>query len=229
MADREAITNICWKRISEKSIVVAYSPLASHSKVENQDGGAMIRGSTQFVYLVTQMDDKTVDVTFGAHINFGGKLPSAIVNGIIIPQFVNALSQTQVHFINEIELEGLTENDGKLLGEIFVHQIKQARKRGGWKKRADLGKVGVDEFLYCSVAMREVLPLHPWLRVLLHEISMNQVKVAPTVHTALSDMKDDDAINLAKGLSTIIPSNTEASAAVDHWIAQNAALEEFEK
>ena len=47
--------------------------------------------------------------------------------------------------------------------------------------------------------------------------------------TALSDMKDQDAINLGKGLSTIILSNTEASAAVDHWIAQNAPLEEFEK
>ena len=58
---------------------------------------------------------------------------------------------------------------------------------------------------------------------------MNQVKAAPTVHTALSDMKDHDAINLAKGLSTIILSNTEAPAAVDHWIAQNAALEEFEE
>ena len=34
---------------------------------------------------------------------------------------------------------------------------------------------------------------------------------------------------MAKGLSTIIISNTEASGAVDHWIAQNVALEEFEK
>ena len=73
------------------------------------------------------------------------------------------------------------------------------------------------------------MPRHPWIRALLHEISLNQVKVAPTVTTALSDMKDKDAINLAKGLSTIILSNTEASATVDHWIAQNPALEEFEK
>ncbi|GMH57077.1 hypothetical protein TrLO_g11426 [Triparma laevis f. longispina] len=35
--------------------------------------------------------------------------------------------------------------------------------------------------------------------------------------------------NLAKGLSTVILSNTEASSAVDHWITQNTALEEFEK
>ncbi|GMH93685.1 hypothetical protein TrVE_jg2061 [Triparma verrucosa] len=34
---------------------------------------------------------------------------------------------------------------------------------------------------------------------------------------------------MAKGLSTIILSNTEAPAAVDHWFAQNAALEDFEK
>ncbi|GMI15378.1 hypothetical protein TrLO_g6720 [Triparma laevis f. longispina] len=63
-----------------------------------------------------------------------------------------------------------------------------ARKKGGWKKRAELGKVGVDEFLYISVAMRELLVRHPWLRALLQEISLNQVKVAPTVHTVLSEM-----------------------------------------
>ena len=58
---------------------------------------------------------------------------------------------------------------------------------------------------------------------------MNKVRVAPTVITALSELKDDDAENLGKGMLTIILSNTEASAAVDHWIAQNPALEEFEK
>ncbi|GMH80369.1 hypothetical protein TL16_g08518 [Triparma laevis f. inornata] len=42
-------------------------------------------------------------------------------------------------------------------------------------------------------------------------------------------MTDHVTINLAKGLSTIILTNTEASAAVDHWISQNAALEELEK
>lgn len=67
--------------------------------------------------------------------------------------------------------------------------------------------------------MRELLILHPWRRALLYEISLNKVKVAPTVTTALSDMKDNDTVNLAKVLSTIILSTTEAHAAVDHWIA----------
>ena len=115
------------------------------------------------------------------------------------------------------------------MGEVLVNQIKTARKRGGWKKHAELGKVGVDEFLYISDAMREFLAKHPWLRVLLHEISLNRVKAAHTVDTALADMNDQDAIKLAKGLSTIILSTTEASTAVDHWIAQNTALEEFEE
>lgn len=47
--------------------------------------------------------------------------------------------------------------------------------------------------------------------------------------TALADMRDQDAINLAMGLSTIILTNTEAAAAVDHWFAQNVALKELEK
>ncbi|GMH91065.1 hypothetical protein TL16_g11949 [Triparma laevis f. inornata] len=77
--------------------------------------------------------------------------------------------------------------------------------------------------------MRELLVLHPWRRALLHGISLNKVKVAPTVTTALSDMKGIDTVNLAKVISTIILSTTEAHAAVDHWIAQNVALEEFER
>lgn len=77
--------------------------------------------------------------------------------------------------------------------------------------------------------MRELLVRHSWLRALLHELSLNQVKAAPTVTAALANLKDRDAITLAKGLSTIILSNTEASAAVDHWIAQNDVLEELEK
>lgn len=126
-------------------------------------------------------------------------------------------------------MKALTKTDGKLLGEVFVNQVKAARKKGGWKKQAELGKKGVDKFLYISAAMRELLVQHPWIRALLHEISLNRVKAASTVTTTLSDMKDLDGINLAKGLSTIILSNTEASAAVDHWINQNVALEEFEK
>ncbi|GMH74578.1 hypothetical protein TrLO_g4231 [Triparma laevis f. longispina] len=77
--------------------------------------------------------------------------------------------------------------------------------------------------------MRELLIRHPWVRTLLHKVSLNVVKVALTVTTPLSEMTDHDAINLAKGLSTIILSNIEAKTAVDHWIAQNATLEEFEK
>lgn len=189
----------------------------------------MIRCSSRTCFHVTQLDDETVEVKFGMHINFGGSLPKAIANGVIIPSFDRVVSHAQVYFTNSIEVGDLTKNDGKLLGEVLVNRIKTARKRGGWKKRADLGKVGVDGFPYTSVAMRELLRRHPWLRILLHEISLNQVKIARTVHTALSDMKDHDAIILAKGLSIIILSNTEASAAVDHWIEQNVALEEFEK
>ncbi|GMH74590.1 hypothetical protein TrLO_g4234 [Triparma laevis f. longispina] len=81
MSDREAIVNIVWKRVSEKSIVVG-------------------------------------------HI--------------------------QVYFVNSIQLNDLNKNGGKLLGEVLINQMKAARKRGGWKKRADLRKVGVDEFLYTS-------------------------------------------------------------------------------
>ena len=77
--------------------------------------------------------------------------------------------------------------------------------------------------------MCELLPRYPWFRALLHEISLNRVKGALTVTTALSDLKDHDANNLAKGLSTITLTNTEGSAAVDHWISQNTAMEEFEK
>ncbi|GMH47422.1 hypothetical protein TrVE_jg4853 [Triparma verrucosa] len=229
LTDREAICNIVWKRISNKSIMASYHPLTHHPKVEDKDGKSVIRASFHAVYCLTQLDDGTTDVQMGFHINFGGHLPKAIVNGFIIPSTDRVISKHLVYFANSLTLDNLKEADGKLLGEILVNQIKKARTRGGWKKRADLGKVGVDEFLYISAAMRQLLPLHPWFRALLHEISLNQVKGARTVATALSDMKDHDAINLAKGMSTIVLSNTEAPSAVDHWIAQNLALEEFEK
>ena len=108
---------------------------------------------------MTQFDDGHVETKLGFHINFGGNLPKAIVNGFIIPNFDRVFSHCQAYFGNSILY--LTKADGKLLGELLVNQVKTARKRGGWKKRADLGKVGVDEFLYCSVAMRELLPRHP--------------------------------------------------------------------
>ncbi|GMH96532.1 hypothetical protein TrVE_jg14448 [Triparma verrucosa] len=229
LTDREAIVKIVWKRLSEKSVMVTYHPLTSHPEVENKDGKAVIRASTQSAILVTQLDDDATELQWSSHINFGGKLPSAVINGFIIPNTNRLLSHHQAYFVYSIPLQDLKKTDGKLLGEVLINQIKKARKKGGWKKRVELGKVGIDEFLYISAAMRELLPRHPWIRALLHEVSLNKVKAARTVHTALSDMKDNDAINLAKGLSTIILTNTEASAAVDHWIAQNFALEEFEK
>ena len=157
--------------MSEKSIVVVFHPLISHPSVEDKDGDSVIRGSSQYVYLVTQLDDGTVETKMGFHINFGGNLPNAIGNGFIIPNFDRIDSHAQAYF--GYSIVDLKKNDGKLLGELLVNQIKSARKKGGWKKRAELGKVGVDEFLYCSVAMRNLLPRYPWLRALLHEISLN--------------------------------------------------------
>ena len=145
--------------MSEKSIIVVFHPLISHPSVEDKDGDSVIRGSSQYVYLVTQLDDGTVETKMGFHINFGGNLPSAIVNGFVIPNFDRIVSHIQAYF--GYSILNLTKADGELLGELLVNQIKTARKRGGWKKRAELGKVGVDEFLYCSVAMRELLPRHP--------------------------------------------------------------------
>ncbi|GMH88548.1 hypothetical protein TrVE_jg6992 [Triparma verrucosa] len=75
--------------------------------------------------------------------------------------------------------------------------------------------------------MRELLPRRPWLRALLHEMSLNRVRTGGSVHKALEDMTDEDAINLAKGISLIILSSTEPSAAVDQWIFQNGALQEL--
>ena len=108
----------------------------------------MIRCSSQAVYHVTQLDDETAEVKFGLHINFGGNLLKAVVNGFVIPNFDRVVSHGQVYFANSIELGDLTKKDGHLLGEVLINQIKKARENGGWKKRAELGKVGVDEFLY---------------------------------------------------------------------------------
>ncbi|GMH83489.1 hypothetical protein TL16_g09612 [Triparma laevis f. inornata] len=229
MANREMIERIVWKRLNEKSVIVAYHPLASHPKVVDKDGNEVIRGSVHSVYLVTQLDENTTEVQWSMHMNFGGYMPRAIIRNKFMPNTNRILSHHQAFFICAQKLKDFRKSDGKLLGELLVNQIKTARKRGGWKKRAVLGKVGVDEFLYCSVAMRELLPKHLWFRALLHVVSLNQVRVAPTGTTALSDLKDQDAANLAKGLSTIVLTNTEPESAVDHWIAQNAALEEFEK
>ncbi|GMH82328.1 hypothetical protein TrST_g12551 [Triparma strigata] len=229
LTDREGINKIVWKRLTDDSIVVIYHPLLSHPKVEAKDGKVMIRALIQITIHVKQLDDATTEVNMGYHMRFGGNAPKALINGFIIPDMNRVAGHHTAYFACSINLDALLEKDGRLLGEVLVNQIKRKRKKGGWKKRAELGKVGVYEFLYISVAMRELLPQYPWFRALLHEISLNQVKVARTVQTALSDLKDDDAINLAKGFSTIILSNTEALAAVDHWISQNVALEELEK
>ena len=109
-----------------------------------------------------------------------------------------------------------------------MKQVKAARSRGGWKKQGELGKIGVDEFLYVSTATRELLTNYPWFRALLHQIVLNTVAPSSTVKTPLAELTDQDAAMLGKGLVTIILSNTEAKTAVDHWISQNASLGELE-
>ncbi|GMH79500.1 hypothetical protein TL16_g08167 [Triparma laevis f. inornata] len=229
ISDREIIANIIWKRVSDDIIIVAVHPLTSHPKVDTKDTNAVIRGMFHSVFRITQLETGLSKVEWGLHINFGGHLPKPVVYNFLMPNFDRVLSHLQAYFANSIRLSDLSLEDGQLLGEVLVNQVKRAKKKGDWRKSAELGKVGVDQFLYISVAMRELLPRYPWLRILLHTIAMNKVRVAPTVITALSELKDDDAENLGKGMLTIILSNTEASAAVDHWIAQNPALEEFEK
>lgn len=215
LSDREVINNIVWKRMSEKSVVMVYYPVNTHPKVEIKPR-TDIRATQHAIFHVTQLDNGSTELQFCFHFNFGGHLPKAIVNSFIMPTYDRVLSHYQAYFAYSISSKKLTKTDGKLLGEVFVNQIKKAREKGGWKKRGELGKVGVDQFLYISAAMMELLPRYPWLRALLHTISVNQVKVAPTVTITLSDIKDGDAINLGKGLCTTILTNTEASAAVDH-------------
>lgn len=173
MSNREAIMSIVWKRVSDNSIIIAYHPLKSHPKVEDKDGNSVIRAQAHLAYHVTQTGDGITEVKWCYHINFGGNLPRAAVNGFVIPISDRTVSHFIAYFANLISLSDLTKADGKLLGEIWVNSLRKARKRGAWKKRAELGKVGVDEFFYVSVAMREILPKHPWLRSLLHEISLN--------------------------------------------------------
>ena len=47
LTNREGISNVLWKRLSEKSIIVCYHPLTSHPLVEDKDGGSVIRGALQ--------------------------------------------------------------------------------------------------------------------------------------------------------------------------------------
>ena len=93
--------------------------MISHPSVEDKDGDSVIRGSSQYVYLVTQLDDGTVETKSGFHINFGGNLPNVIVNGFIIPNFDRVVSHAQAYF--GYSILDLTKADGKLLGELLVN------------------------------------------------------------------------------------------------------------
>lgn len=97
------IVQIVWKRVSEKSAAIAFHPLTSHPEVENKDGASVIRAHYQALYVVNQLDDETTEVKWDYHINFGGKLPKALVNGFIIPNSNRVLSHTQAHFVNSVD------------------------------------------------------------------------------------------------------------------------------
>ena len=47
LTNREGISNVLWKRLSENSIIVCYHPLTSHPLVEDKDGASVIRGALQ--------------------------------------------------------------------------------------------------------------------------------------------------------------------------------------
>lgn len=121
--------------------------------VENKDGNSVIRCEVQVVPHVTQLDEFSTHLEYGFHINFGGHLPKAIVLAFIIPDMTRVISMLQADLGYSTNLSDLNKKDGKLLGELFTNQIKFARKKGGCKKNAALGKAGVDEFLYLSAAM----------------------------------------------------------------------------
>ena len=110
--------------MSEKSIVVVFHPLTSHPGVEDKDGDSVIRCSIQFIYHFTQLDDGTVETKMGLHINFGGNLPKAIVNGVVLPNFDQVISHTQAYF--GCSILDLKKTDGKLLGELLINQIKKS-------------------------------------------------------------------------------------------------------
>lgn len=73
LSNREFISNIIWKRQSEKSVVVSYKPMNTHPKVEEKDAGQWIRGLIHGAYHITQLDDEHTEVEWGMHINFGGR------------------------------------------------------------------------------------------------------------------------------------------------------------
>jgi hypothetical protein len=228
LINREVIFSAVIKMLSKNSALLVWSPLDTHPLVEIKDTGAVIRGTMQAAILFTQIDAGECKMEFAYHINFGGQLPAFIAEGYLIPRPFRATHIMATHFIMSIKLANLVEKDGKLLGEVAVNQIKAAQRRGTWKQRGENRMMGVDEFLYISVAMRELLETQPWLKSLLKTIVRNNVAPSKTVHKMLDEITDQDAVVLAKGLITIILSNTTSETAVDHWINQNSALGEFE-
>ena len=121
MSNREVIMNICWKRMSDKKIILAFHPLTSHPKIEDKDGGSMIRAIQHATWGVTQLDEVTAEVIWDYHMNFGGRLPKAVVNGAIIPGSDRIVSKFTAHFANSIDLAALNIADGKLLGEVLIN------------------------------------------------------------------------------------------------------------
>ncbi|GMH57826.1 hypothetical protein TrLO_g10747 [Triparma laevis f. longispina] len=43
LTNRETITDIVWKRVSEKCVVISFHPLASHAKIQDKYGQSVIR------------------------------------------------------------------------------------------------------------------------------------------------------------------------------------------
>ena len=72
------------------------------------------------------------------------------VYNFLMPNFDRVLSHLQAYFANSIKLSDLSLEDGQLLGEVLVNQVKRAKKKGGWRKSAELGKVGVDQVRNCE-------------------------------------------------------------------------------
>lgn len=93
---------------------------------------------------MTQLDDLMTEVQWGMHINFGGNLPAAVVNGCILPNFNGVVSQYQAHFTNILILKNLAKTDGKILGEVLVYQVRSREEQSD--------KLGMR--LFCSLFCR---------------------------------------------------------------------------
>lgn len=75
------------------------------------------------MYHITQRDDRITEVEMTMHINLGGNLSKAVVNGFILPSFNWTIGHQQTYFINSVDLENMSVEDGKLLGEVLINQI----------------------------------------------------------------------------------------------------------